>query len=93
MAAYLIGSVTVLDAARMARYAAEAAPIVAEFGGRRLAGGKPEVVEGDWPWGNAFVFEFPDRAAALAFWTCDAYRDLIAFRDGAAISQSVILGD
>ncbi len=93
MAAYLIGSVTILDAARMARYAADAAPIVAQFGGRRLGGGKPDIVEGDWPWGNAFVFEFPDRATANAFWNSPAYAALIASRKGACISNSVIVGD
>jgi len=93
MPGYLIGSVTVLDAAKMAQYAAEAAPIVEQFGGRRLAGGKPDVVEGDWPWGVAFVYEFPSRAAAHAFWNSDAYRKMIAFREGAAISNTVVVGD
>ena len=77
----------------MAQYAKDAAPIVEEFGGRRLGGGVPDIIEGNWPWGNAFVFEFPSRAVALAFWNSDAYRALIAFREGACISDSVIVGD
>jgi uncharacterized protein (DUF1330 family) len=93
MTTYLIGSVTVLDVVRMGQYAVAAAPIVEQFGGRRLAGGKPDVVEGDWPWGIAFVYELPNRAAANAFWNSDAYQKMIAFREGAAISQSVIIGD
>jgi len=93
MPGYLIGSVKILDAVRMAQYASDAAPIVEQFGGRRLGGGVPDIVEGNWPWGNAFVFEFPSRAVALAFWNSEPYRALIAFREGACVSDSVIVGD
>ena len=93
MPGYLIGSVKILDAVRMAQYASDAAPIVEQFGGRRLGGGVPDLVEGSWPWGNAFVVEFPSRAVALDFWNSEPYRALIAFREGACVSDSVIVGD
>ena len=93
MPGYLIGSVKVIDVERMARYVKESAPIVEQFGGKRLGGGVPEIVEGDWPWGIAYVYEFPSRDAALKFWNCDAYRKMIELREGASISHAVIVGD
>src|SRR5580693_5460819 len=84
MPGYLMGSVKVIDAERMARYVKDSAGIVEQFGGKRLGGGVPDVVEGYWPWGIAYLYEFPSRAAALEFWNSEAYRKMIELREGAA---------
>jgi len=48
MTAYMISQVEVLDDAQWRRYEEIAAPATAQYGGRYLVQGHPEVAEGDW---------------------------------------------
>ena len=50
------------------------------YGGRFLVhGGKVDVMEGEWP-GTVVVLEFPDLAAAHAWYASPAYREILPWR-------------
>ncbi|MBT3161610.1 DUF1330 domain-containing protein [Streptomyces sp. Vc74B-19] len=63
---------------------------VAPFGGKWLAQGDVDVVEGAWP-GTVVLMEFPDRAAAEAWYDSPEYRDIRPLRVNNAISDLVLV--
>lgn len=77
MSVYVIGRVTVKDTAEYQSYASQTEALVQAHGGRFLAkGGPQEVLEGNCP-ARHVIIEFPDRAAALAWYNSDAYRRIL----------------
>lgn len=82
MAAYVIAFVEVNDNERYdAEYVAHVGPLVAKHGGRPLIlTPSPDVREGDWPRGRNVVLEFPDRAAAEAWYNDPDYLPYIKLR-------------
>lgn len=94
MAAYLVVHVRVTDPARFKAYAAQALPLIEAAGGRRVAIGRPQCLEGSPArWMGSAVYEWPDRATAAAFWQSDVYARAKAMRDGAAEVEAVLIGD
>jgi uncharacterized protein (DUF1330 family) len=90
LAAYIVSRVLITDAAAMARYMAEAPATVAAFGGRYLVRGNDvHALEGTWDHERMVVVEFPDKAAARAWYESDAYRPLRDLRQRSA--ETVIL--
>lgn len=88
MPAYVIAFVHVDDPIQYAEYAKHTPRVIAEAGGRMLArGGKLEVLEGSLPGPRCVIIEFPDHAAATAFYRSPAYQALKAVRDGAAVGH------
>ena len=74
MPAYLIADISVRDAQRYADYVANVPALVAKHGGRyRVRGGAVDVLEGSWSPGRLVILEFPDRAAARAFYDDPQY--------------------
>ncbi|KAA9136126.1 DUF1330 domain-containing protein [Microbacterium caowuchunii] len=63
---------------------------VAAYGGRWLAQGDPDVVEGAWP-GSVVLLEFPDRASAQAWYESPEYREILTLRTDNAISDLVFI--
>ena len=59
------------------------------FGGRYvLRGPGAQLLEGDWGDGASMVIsEWPDKAAALAFWNSPEYAEAKKLRDGIADVQ------
>jgi uncharacterized protein (DUF1330 family) len=90
MAAYIVSRVKINDREAMQRYMAEAPVTVAAFGGRYLVrGGNVAALEGAWEHERMVVVEFPDRAAAQAWYESDIYRPLRDLRQASA--EAVIL--
>lgn len=56
-----------------------------------IASSPPDVVEGDWPWERAVVFEWPSREDALGFWNSDEYAEVRKLREGAARFQAIVV--
>ena len=85
MSAYVIGHITVRDAAKWAEYRAAVpatlAPWQAElvFRGQRLA-----VLGGNHAHGDTVVIRFPDAAAIDGWFNSPAYQALIPLRQAAA---------
>lgn len=64
----------------------------APFGGKWLAQGWPDVVEGAWA-GSVILMEFPDRQAALAWYHSPAYQAILPLRLNNAISDIVLIDE
>lgn len=71
-------------------YLAQVEATVAPYGGRWLAQGQGDVVEGAWP-GSVVLMEFPDRAAAMAWYRSADYQAILPLRTRNAISDIVLI--
>lgn len=94
MPAYMIVTARVLDRnAFVAGYAKEAAALVARFGGRYvLRAPGATVLEGaDERAASVVISEWPDKAAALAFWNSADYAEAKALRAGLAECEVLIV--
>jgi uncharacterized protein (DUF1330 family) len=92
MSAYVVVNVTVTDPGPYETYKQMAPPTIAAFGGRYLArGGATEVKEGDWHPNRLVILEFPDSAAARAWWESSEYAPGKALRQTCAQTQLVIV--
>ncbi|MBP0465758.1 DUF1330 domain-containing protein [Roseomonas sp. PWR1] len=81
MPAYFLVNITVRDPAKFETYRQAVPAVIAKFGGRYLArGGAVEVMEGDPGLNRVVILEFPDAAAARAFYTSEEYAPLLALR-------------
>ncbi len=91
MPAYWIARVDVTDPERYAAYARGATEAIAAHGGRFLArGGRAVALEGAMRARNVVV-EFPTVEAAEACYASDAYRQALAFADGASEREIVVV--
>jgi len=91
MAAYLIVYETVTDPSKFSQYVKSVDPVITRRGGRLLASGPPDLVEGEFPLKHALVFEWPTRHAASDFWHSDRYTEIKKLREGAAVIQAIIV--
>lgn len=86
MPVYMIAEVrNPTDLAKLDEYRRDNTEVVARHGGRFLVrGGDVEVIEGDWDPQRIVVMEFPDRAAARAWYEDPDYQRLKALRQSAS---------
>ncbi len=85
MAVYLLANLTVRDAQKFEAYRQAVPAVIARFGGRYLVrGGTVEVREGEPGLDRVVIVEFPDMAAARAFYDSPDYAPLLALRCAAA---------
>ena len=85
MAAYLLANLTVRDATAFEAYRQAVPAVIAKFGGRYLVrGGAVEAKEGEPGLNRVVILEFPDMAAARAFYGSEDYAPLLALRLSAA---------
>jgi uncharacterized protein (DUF1330 family) len=92
MPAYFIANVEITDPAEFEAYRRAVPAVIAAHGGRYLVrGGATEVLEGDPGLKRVVILEFPDVAAARAFYASPDYAPLLAQRLRAARSSVAIL--
>ena len=92
MAAYLVARLDVNDPEGFAAYRNAVAPIIAAHGGRYLVrGGALNVKEGSAP-PRMVIVEFPDMAAAEAFYGSEAYAPVLRQRLASAEGDVVLVG-
>lgn len=92
MAVFMIVQARISDPTKFAAYTAVVPALVTRFGGRyRVLGGATTVLEGRWPEVKTVVSEWPDRAAAEAFWNSPEYRAACALREGAGEFNVVLI--
>jgi uncharacterized protein (DUF1330 family) len=91
VAAYLIVYETITDPSRFSRYVENVDPVITRRGGRLVASGPPDVVEGEFPLEQALVFEWPTRQAASDFWHSGEYTEIKKLREGAAVIKAIII--
>jgi uncharacterized protein (DUF1330 family) len=91
--AYVIGSVTdAWDQAALEEYRRRNTDAVANHGGRFVVrGGEQELLEGDWPSLRIVVIEFPDMAAARAWWSSDEYEAIKPLRRGGSTTNIILV--
>lgn len=89
---YLFDIRQVTDSGKLAAYRARVLATVTAHGGRyRVLGGPAEPVEGDWTIPVPVLIEFPDRAAAEAWYGSEAYAPLLALRRAAAECAAMLI--
>jgi len=92
MPAYVIADIKVTDTVAYEKYKALSPGAVAGNGGRFLSrGGETAVMEGAWQPNRVVILEFPDMAAARAFYDSPEYREARAARAGAADFNMIIV--
>ncbi len=92
MTAYIIGRIAVTDPDRYPDYTAETPALIAKHGGRFVVrGGSPATLEGSEETRRIVVIEFPNRAAAEAFYNDPAYQPVRAIRWAAAESELILV--
>jgi uncharacterized protein (DUF1330 family) len=94
MPAYMIVTARISDRqAFIQGYGKRAAELVAEFGGRYVLRAPGAVaLEGESGEGASVVIsEWPDKAAALAFWNSPEYAEAKRLRDGLAECEVVLV--
>jgi uncharacterized protein (DUF1330 family) len=84
MAGYWIVKVRVTDQDSYGKYAKLAAEAVAAHGGRFVVRGQPAVTKEGEDFPRNVVVEFPSYDRAVACYDSPAYREALAFADGAA---------
>ena len=91
MPAYIIGRIDVTDPEEYVKYASQTVALAEKAGGKFLVkGGAQELVEGAAP-DRHVIIEFPDRAAALAWYNSDAYRTILPIALRASARDLVIV--
>jgi len=94
MPAYMIVTAQIADRDRfIAGYGRAAAALVERFGGRYvLRAPGAQLLEGAFGDGASMVIsEWPDKAAALAFWNSPDYAEAKTLRDGVADVQVLLI--
>ena len=92
MPAYLIADINVKNPETYAEYRRQVPATVERHGGRFLVrGGANEVLEGDWHPSRVIVIEFPDMAAAKAWYSSQEYGPLITLRQKAATGPVILV--
>jgi uncharacterized protein (DUF1330 family) len=92
MPAYVIVQIDVKDPHTYEEYKTLAPPSIAAHGGRYIVrGGEVETLEGTWKPRRFVVLEFPDAAAARAWWSCEEYSEAKALRQRAAVTEMILV--
>lgn len=93
MPAYVIADVrTVRDQDALIEYRRRNTDAVANHGGRFVVrGGEAELLEGSWDTLRMVVIEFPDTAAARAWWESEEYAPLKEMRREASDTNIILV--
>lgn len=92
MPAYIVVQIDVKDPQTYDEYKTLAPPSIAAYGGRYIVrGGEVETLEGSWMPRRFVVLEFPDTAAARAWWASREYADAKSLRQRAASTEMILV--
>ncbi|AWK86946.1 DUF1330 domain-containing protein [Azospirillum thermophilum] len=92
MPAYVIVDAKVTDPVAYEAYKSLSPAAIAAYNGRFLSrGGATEVLEGDWQPNRIVVVEFPDMAAARAFYDSPQYLAAREARKDAAEFRMIVV--
>jgi uncharacterized protein (DUF1330 family) len=91
MAAYVVAEITINNEEMMKEYRPIAAVALAKHGGRILALGTPETLEGAWQSPRMVVVEFPDIETARRWFASPEYAPAKAIRSKAALAEVLVL--
>ncbi|HEY5626300.1 MAG TPA: DUF1330 domain-containing protein [Dehalococcoidia bacterium] len=80
MTAYVVAEVNVHDLEKYMTYASKVGATVGNFGGKISAANEADVREGSLPFTRTIIGEFPDAAAASAWYESEEYREILPLR-------------
>lgn len=89
--AYFVVYLNVTDPDRFKEYFQSVMPVIERRGGRLIAQGTPEIIEGTLLSKQAVVFEWPSRQDLLEYWHSNEYAEIKKLREGAAEFQAVVI--
>ena len=92
MSAYVVVDVEVTDPAGFEEYRQQVPASIGRYGGRYVVrGGNAETLEGSWAPKRVVILEFPDRAAAKAWWSSQDYAAAKALRQRCARTELIVV--
>lgn len=91
MPAYVIVDLEVHDRDLMKQYREIGYPALEAFGGRAIARGAPEELDGEWNAKTVLIIEFPDMDKARGWFASDAYAPALAIRRKAATARVMLV--
>jgi uncharacterized protein (DUF1330 family) len=91
MSTYFVVRLTVTDSERFTKYFQRVMPVIERRGGRLMAQGLPEAIEGTLRLEQAVVFEWPSRQDFLDYWHSEEYAEIKLLREGAAEFEAVLI--
>lgn len=92
MAAYVLVQIAIHDPVTYERYKALSGAALQPYGGRFLVrGGEVETIEGTWHPARLVVIEFPDAAAARAWWASPEYAEARTLRQASAHTELLLV--
>lgn len=91
MSAYIVVEIMIHDARLYEEYKSQVMPTIEKYGGRLLvAGGRTELLEGDWNPPRFVIIEFPSADTARAWWSSPEYAGPKALRQRSAVSHMIL---
>lgn len=92
MTAFIVFNVTIENSSWQEKYLAPTAELVTKHGGRYIALGSPEKLEGNRKAPSALVIiEFPSVDAAKAWHADPEYQPLMALRQSGSMSEALLV--
>jgi uncharacterized protein (DUF1330 family) len=92
MSAYVVVDVEVTDPEGFEQYRSQVPASIARYGGRYIVrGGQAQTLEGSWSPKRVVILEFPDRAAATAWWSSQEYAEAKALRQRCARTELIVV--
>ena len=80
MSAYVVVELTVKDSTAKDRYSAAASPVLKQFEGEIIAGGRWQILTGEAAFTNGAIIRFADSERALAWYNSPGYQATFADR-------------
>jgi uncharacterized protein (DUF1330 family) len=91
MSAFFVVYINVTDPDQFTKYFQAVMPFIERRGGRKIAQGLPEQIEGTLQFKQAVVFEWPSRQKFLDYWNSEEYAQIKRLRKGAAEFEAVLI--
>ena len=92
MTVYAMAQISIHDRERYDSYAARFMDVLLKYEGRLLAADeRPEVVEGDWPYGKVVLMSFEDRDAFEKWASSPEYQEISKDRHAGADSLVMLV--
>jgi uncharacterized protein (DUF1330 family) len=91
MSTYFVVRLNVTDPDRFAQYFQRVMPIIERRGGRLMAQGVPEAIEGTSRSEQAVVFEWPSRQDFIDYWHSEEYAEIKLLREGSAEFEAILV--
>jgi uncharacterized protein (DUF1330 family) len=91
LAVYFVVHLNITDADRFIQYFQAVMPLINQLGGRLVAQGTPEIIEGNVIGQQVAVFEWPSRQDFLNYWHSSEYAEIKRLRENAAVFWGEII--